>query len=68
MRAREAGLVHDVVTTREELLTRARAFIAAHPESAQPWDDKDYRIPGGTPAQPKFAVNLPAFPPTCGSS
>ncbi|GAA0670004.1 3-hydroxyacyl-CoA dehydrogenase NAD-binding domain-containing protein [Streptomyces malaysiensis subsp. malaysiensis] len=61
-RAQEAGLVHEVATTREEMLTLARAFIAAHPESAQPWDDKDYRIPGGTPAQPKFAVNLPAFP------
>ncbi|MGA6152693.1 3-hydroxyacyl-CoA dehydrogenase NAD-binding domain-containing protein [Stenotrophomonas sp. NPDC087984] len=61
-RAQEAGLVHEVVATPEEMLTRARAFIDAHPESAQPWDDKDYRIPGGTPAQPKFAVNLPAFP------
>ncbi|MFD8093620.1 3-hydroxyacyl-CoA dehydrogenase NAD-binding domain-containing protein [Streptomyces malaysiensis] len=61
-RAQEAGLVHEVAATREEMLTLARAFIAAHPESAQPWDDKDYRIPGGTPAQPKFAVNLPAFP------
>ncbi|MCD9594098.1 3-hydroxyacyl-CoA dehydrogenase NAD-binding domain-containing protein [Streptomyces sp. 8ZJF_21] len=61
-RAQEAGLVHEVAATREEMLTLARAFIAAHPESAQPWDEKDYRIPGGTPAQPKFAVNLPAFP------
>ncbi|MFD5387568.1 3-hydroxyacyl-CoA dehydrogenase NAD-binding domain-containing protein [Streptomyces sp. NPDC127074] len=61
-RAQEAGLVHEVVATPEEMLTRARAFIDAHPESAQPWDDKEYRIPGGTPAQPKFAVNLPAFP------
>ncbi|WPB89815.1 3-hydroxyacyl-CoA dehydrogenase NAD-binding domain-containing protein [Streptomyces malaysiensis] len=61
-RAQEAGLVHEVAATREEMLTLARVFIAAHPESAQPWDEKDYRIPGGTPAQPKFAVNLPAFP------
>lgn len=61
-RAQEAGLVHEVVATPEEMLTQARAFIDAHPESAQPWEDKDYRIPGGTPAQPKFAVNLPAFP------
>ncbi|KUL61626.1 3-hydroxyacyl-CoA dehydrogenase [Streptomyces violaceusniger] len=61
-RAQEAGLVHEVVATPEEMLAQARAFIDAHPESAQPWEDKDYRIPGGTPAQPKFAVNLPAFP------
>lgn len=61
-RALEAGLVHEVVDTADELLARARAFIDAHPESRQPWDEKGYRIPGGTPADPKFAVNLPAFP------
>ncbi|MFJ5780447.1 enoyl-CoA hydratase/isomerase family protein, partial [Streptomyces sp. NPDC093094] len=61
-RARDNGLVHEVVTTREELLARARAFIEAHPESHQPWDVPGHRIPGGTPANPKFAANLPAFP------
>ncbi|MGW2328723.1 3-hydroxyacyl-CoA dehydrogenase NAD-binding domain-containing protein [Streptomyces sp. NPDC001700] len=61
-RALEAGLVHEVVDTADEMLARARAFIDAHPESRQPWDEKGYRIPGGTPADPKFAVNLPAFP------
>ncbi|MFI0774413.1 3-hydroxyacyl-CoA dehydrogenase NAD-binding domain-containing protein [Streptomyces sp. NPDC021212] len=61
-RALEAGLVHEVVDTPEEMQDRARAFIDAHPESRQPWDEKGYRIPGGTPADPKFAVNLPAFP------
>ncbi|MFG3102443.1 3-hydroxyacyl-CoA dehydrogenase NAD-binding domain-containing protein [Streptomyces sp. NPDC048182] len=61
-RALENGLVDEVVSTREELLAQARAFIDAHPESAQPWDRPGYRIPGGTPAHPKFAANLPAFP------
>ncbi|WP_063729148.1 3-hydroxyacyl-CoA dehydrogenase NAD-binding domain-containing protein [Streptomyces sp. RTd22] len=61
-RALEAGLVHEVVDTPDEMLARARAFIDAHPESRQPWDEKGYKIPGGTPADPKFAVNLPAFP------
>ncbi|MFF3763187.1 3-hydroxyacyl-CoA dehydrogenase NAD-binding domain-containing protein [Streptomyces sp. NPDC001922] len=61
-RALDAGLVHEVVDSREELLARARAFIDAHPESQQPWDVKGYKIPGGTPAHPKFAANLPAFP------
>ncbi|MFF9350617.1 3-hydroxyacyl-CoA dehydrogenase NAD-binding domain-containing protein [Streptomyces sp. NPDC014734] len=61
-RALENGLVHEVAATREEMLDRARAFIDAHPESWQPWDVKGYRIPGGTPAHPKFAANLPAFP------
>lgn len=61
-RALEAGLVHEVAATPEELLAKARAFVLAHPESRQPWDEKGYRIPGGTPASPRFAANLPAFP------
>ncbi|MFD9811867.1 3-hydroxyacyl-CoA dehydrogenase NAD-binding domain-containing protein [Streptomyces sp. NPDC059080] len=61
-RAKDAGLIHDVAATPEELLAKARAFIDEHPASQQPWDVKGYRIPGGTPAQPKFAANLPAFP------
>lgn len=61
-RALENGLVHEVAATPEEMLAKARAFIDAHPESQQPWDVKGYRIPGGTPSNPKFAANLPAFP------
>ncbi|MFE6332347.1 3-hydroxyacyl-CoA dehydrogenase NAD-binding domain-containing protein [Streptomyces sp. NPDC057798] len=61
-RALENGLVDDVAATHEDMLARARAFIEANPESHQPWDRPGYRIPGGTPANPKFAANLPAFP------
>ncbi|MGW1168566.1 3-hydroxyacyl-CoA dehydrogenase NAD-binding domain-containing protein [Streptomyces sp. NPDC002550] len=61
-RALENGLVHEVAATEEEMLAKARAFIDAHPESRQPWDVPGYKIPGGTPANPKFAANLPAFP------
>ncbi|MGW8457015.1 3-hydroxyacyl-CoA dehydrogenase NAD-binding domain-containing protein [Streptomyces niveus] len=61
-RALDNGLVHEVAATTEEMIERARAFIDAHPESAQPWDVKGYKIPGGTPSNPRFAANLPAFP------
>ncbi len=61
-RALENGLVHEVAATQEEMLAKARAFIDANPESSQPWDKPGYRIPGGTPSNPKFAANLPAFP------
>ncbi len=61
-RALENGLVHEVAATPEEMMAKARAFIDANPESQQPWDRPGYRIPGGTPAHPKFAANLPAFP------
>ncbi|MGP3775546.1 3-hydroxyacyl-CoA dehydrogenase NAD-binding domain-containing protein [Streptomyces sp. SDT5-1] len=61
-RALENGLIHEVAATREEMLEKAKAFIDANPESQQPWDKPGYRIPGGTPSNPKFAANLPAFP------
>ncbi|MDJ0462683.1 3-hydroxyacyl-CoA dehydrogenase NAD-binding domain-containing protein [Streptomyces sp. H27-C3] len=61
-RALENGLVHEVAATSEEMLAKAHAFIDANPESQQPWDVKGYKIPGGTPASPHFAANLPAFP------
>ncbi|MEU6982338.1 3-hydroxyacyl-CoA dehydrogenase NAD-binding domain-containing protein [Streptomyces sp. NPDC046324] len=61
-RALENGLIHEVAATPEEMLAKARAFIDTHPESQQPWDVKGYKIPGGTPSNPRFAANLPAFP------
>ncbi|WP_055524541.1 3-hydroxyacyl-CoA dehydrogenase NAD-binding domain-containing protein, partial [Streptomyces graminilatus] len=61
-RALSNGLVDEVAATQDELMAKARAFIDANPESQQPWDKPGYRIPGGTPASPRFAANLPAFP------
>ena len=60
--AEELGLVDEVVATPEEMLTAARAWIAANPEATQPFDVKGYKIPGGTPSTPKLAAILPAFP------
>lgn len=56
------GLVDEVVDTVEELVPRAKEWIGANPEAAQPWDVKGFKIPGGTPSNPSFAANLPAFP------
>jgi 3-hydroxyacyl-CoA dehydrogenase / enoyl-CoA hydratase / 3-hydroxybutyryl-CoA epimerase len=60
------GVLDELVPTREDLRPAARAWILAHrdDESAwtKPWDVKGYRIPGGTPSNPSFAANLPAFP------
>ncbi|MEU8679420.1 3-hydroxyacyl-CoA dehydrogenase NAD-binding domain-containing protein [Streptomyces sp. NPDC048560] len=60
-RALEAGLVDEIAAGPHELLSRARAFVDAHPQSAQPWDAPGYRIPGGTPSDPELAARLPAF-------
>lgn len=61
-RALEVGLIDEVVATEEELIARARTWISQNPDATQPWDRKGYRIPGGTPASPALAANLPAFP------
>jgi len=61
--ALEAGLVHEIAP-RDELIARAKAWIATNPNAQQPWDVKGYKIPGGTPATPALAANLPAFPAT----
>ena len=61
--ALEAGVIDEVVSSVDELVPAAKAWIKANPESGvQPWDVKGYKIPGGTPATPAFAANLPAIP------
>jgi 3-hydroxyacyl-CoA dehydrogenase / enoyl-CoA hydratase / 3-hydroxybutyryl-CoA epimerase len=64
-KAREMGLVDEVVSSREELIPAAKAWIESRPDGEpvmQPWDVKGYKIPGGAPSNPKLAQNLPAFP------
>src|SRR5690606_38378525 len=63
-KALEIGLIHELVDSVDELLPKAKEWIKANPEAQQPWDVKGYKIPGGTPSNPKFAANLPAFPAT----
>jgi 3-hydroxyacyl-CoA dehydrogenase/enoyl-CoA hydratase/3-hydroxybutyryl-CoA epimerase len=63
-KAKEVGILDEIVAIREELVPAAKAWIAskAGEEVVQPWDVKGYKIPGGTPSNPKLAQNLPAFP------
>ncbi|GGC73297.1 enoyl-CoA hydratase/isomerase family protein [Hoyosella rhizosphaerae] len=61
-KAKEIGLVDELVDSVDALIPAAKAWIKANPEAVQPWDVKGHRIPGGTPSNPKFAQMLPAFP------
>ena len=63
-RALELGLVDEVAHDAAALLAQAKAWVAAHPDAVQPWDVKEFRIPGGTPATPALAAMLPAFTAT----
>ncbi|MDG9923921.1 MULTISPECIES: 3-hydroxyacyl-CoA dehydrogenase NAD-binding domain-containing protein [unclassified Pseudomonas] len=60
--ALKAGLIHDTAATVEEMLSKARAWIAANPSAVQPWDVKGYKIPGGTPSTPAVAQMLAIAP------
>ena len=60
------GLVHALVApganAQAELQAQALAWIEANPTAQHPWEAKDYKVPGGTPANPKVAAMLPVAP------
>ncbi|HSI53775.1 MAG TPA: 3-hydroxyacyl-CoA dehydrogenase NAD-binding domain-containing protein [Ramlibacter sp.] len=64
--ALELGLVHEIVPDAAALRPAALAWIEKHAGTAtpahHPWDDKGYRMPGGTPADPKVAGMLSVAP------
>jgi 3-hydroxyacyl-CoA dehydrogenase/enoyl-CoA hydratase/3-hydroxybutyryl-CoA epimerase len=60
--ALDAGFVDELAVDREDMMAKARAWILANPESAQPWDIKGYRMPGGLPTHPKMAQMLVIAP------
>ena len=60
--ALKAGLLHEVVGSREALLAQARAWVLANPQAVQPWDAKGYKLPGGTPSHPGVAQMLAIAP------
>ncbi|MFF7944673.1 3-hydroxyacyl-CoA dehydrogenase NAD-binding domain-containing protein [Nocardia gamkensis] len=62
-KAEEIGLVDELVDSVDELVPAAKAWIKANPEAhVQPWDQKGYKMPGGTPSHPALAAILPSFP------
>jgi len=61
-KALEIGLIDELVPSKDDLIPAAKKWIAENPEAVQRWDVKGYKIPGGTPSNPKLAMNLPAFP------
>ena len=60
--ALEIGWVDGLGTSANDLRAQALAWIESQPDAVQPWDRKDYRMPGGTPASPKIAAALAVAP------
>jgi 3-hydroxyacyl-CoA dehydrogenase / enoyl-CoA hydratase / 3-hydroxybutyryl-CoA epimerase len=62
-RMKAAGIVDEVVPA-DELLARAKAWVLAATEAdiIKPWDQKGYKMPGGTP------YSAPGFPTFVGAS
>ena len=64
--ALKLGLVHELVETDSELRKCALAFITASQNKPEAclhlWDRKDYKMPGGTPHNPKLAGLLSLAP------
>ena len=58
----ELGLVDGVADDLDALKALALAWIEAHADAQQPWDRRDYRMPGGTPSSPKLAAALSVAP------
>jgi 3-hydroxyacyl-CoA dehydrogenase/enoyl-CoA hydratase/3-hydroxybutyryl-CoA epimerase len=56
------GLIHELAKDNEDLLAKAKAWVLANATAMQPWDSKDYKMPGGTPLTPKVAQVLPVAP------
>lgn len=49
--ALKAGLIDAVADSMEELLAKAREWIAANPAPSQPWDRPGFVPPGGQPSE-----------------
>jgi 3-hydroxyacyl-CoA dehydrogenase/enoyl-CoA hydratase/3-hydroxybutyryl-CoA epimerase len=65
MRPQEAaklGLVQGLAASKTDLFRMAREWIAANPSPKQPWDDENYRMPGGGPSNPKISQMLAMAP------
>ncbi|HNF48329.1 MAG TPA: 3-hydroxyacyl-CoA dehydrogenase NAD-binding domain-containing protein [Chitinophagales bacterium] len=56
------GLINEIADSPEDMITRAKAWIKAHPKAINPWDDKAFKFPGGDARNPKVASMIPIVP------
>lgn len=56
------GLIHELAKDKEELLSKAKAWVLENKSAKQPWDTEGFKIPGGATTNPKVAQMLPVAP------
>lgn len=66
-KAKEMGLLADTAADRDELMAKARAWIAANPKAKQPWDQPKFKFPGGDSRSPAV-VQMWAIAPSVASA
>ncbi|MDP1900499.1 MAG: 3-hydroxyacyl-CoA dehydrogenase NAD-binding domain-containing protein [Rubrivivax sp.] len=49
------GLLTELAADSDDLMSKARAWVAAHPKAQQPWDAPRFRFPGGDARSPAVA-------------
>ncbi|HEY8973560.1 MAG TPA: 3-hydroxyacyl-CoA dehydrogenase NAD-binding domain-containing protein, partial [Burkholderiaceae bacterium] len=60
--ALESGLVGELATSADDMLAKAKAWIAANPSPRQPWDTPKFRYPGGDSRTPAAAQMFSVAP------
>ena len=66
-KALKMGLITALAKDRDDLMAQSRAFIAANPKAAQPWDSPKFKIPGGDSRSPAV-VQMLAIGPSIASA
>ncbi len=61
-KAHALNLINKLVPDTAALIPAAKEWIKQHPQPQQPWEEKGYKMPGGTPATPKVAQMLSIAP------
>ncbi|QMU76998.1 3-hydroxyacyl-CoA dehydrogenase [Streptacidiphilus sp. PB12-B1b] len=61
-KALAVGWIDELASDRDELMAKARAWLLAHPDAAQPWDAPGHRVPDLRPLDPESYPLLAAAP------
>ncbi|MGH8454812.1 MAG: 3-hydroxyacyl-CoA dehydrogenase NAD-binding domain-containing protein [Nevskiales bacterium] len=61
-KAKGIGIINELAVDAADMMTRARAWIAANPKPVQPWDRKVFKWPGGDSRSPANVQMLAIAP------